>query len=140
MPNGEVIDVGFERKTTDYTSNRIIAEVVPVSLRYNINNYIGVGFGPQISTTITSKSEANEIFRYYKPTFITNGITAPGDEILPLKIENQSTFTEQTEVQTQLFADVTLGFARIGPSLGVRYYKNFKNDFDSWQFYAIWKF
>ena len=61
-------------------------------------------------------------------------------EILPLKIENQSTFTEKTEVQTQLFADVTLGFARIGPSLGVRYYKNFKNDFDSWQFYAIWKF
>ena len=140
MPNGEVIDVGFERKTTNYTSNKTIAEVVPVSLRYNINNYIGVGFGPQVSTTITSKSEVNEIFRYYKPTFITNGITAPGDEILPLKIENQSTFTEKTEVQTQLFADVTLGFARIGPSLGVRYYKNFKNDFDSWQFYAIWKF
>lgn len=47
MPNGEVVDVGFERKTTDYTSNRIIAEVVPVSLRYNINNFIGVGFGPK---------------------------------------------------------------------------------------------
>ena len=137
--NGDIIDFGYERKTTSYKSNRVVAEVVPISLRYNINNYIGVGFGPQVAATISSKTETNETSQYFKPILTPNGVR-PGDEILPLRKENDTSTTETTELQTQLFADVTFGFARIGPSVGVRYYKNFKNDFDSWQFYAIWKF
>ena len=113
---------------------------MPISIRYNINNYVGIGFGPQISTTISSKIETIEALRYYKSVLGTAGVAIPGEEILTLKTENQTSTTEKTEVQTQLFADVTFGFARIGPSVGVRYYKNFKSDFDSWQFYAIWKF
>lgn len=138
-PNGQVFDIGFERKTTSYKSNRVVVEVVPISLRYNINNYIGVGFGPQVSTTISSKVETNVSSQYYKTILTANGVR-PGEEILPLRKENNTSTTEKSELQTQLFADVTLGFSRIGPSLGVRYYKNFKSDFDSWQFYAIWKF
>ena len=138
-PNGDIIDIGFERKTTSYKSNRVVAEIVPISLRYNINNYIGVGVGPQVATTISSKVETNLISQYYKAILTPNGVRA-GDEISPLRKENVTSITEKTEVQTQLFADVTFGFARIGPSLGVRYYKNIKSDFDSWQFYAIWKF
>ena len=139
-PNGQVIDIGFERKTNSSQSNRVVTEIVPISIRYNINNYVGIGFGPQISTTISSKIETIEALRYYKSVLGTAGVAIPGEEILTLKTENQTSTTEKTEVQTQLFADVTFGFARIGPSLGVRYYKNFKSDFDSWQFYAIWKF
>lgn len=139
-PNGQVIDIGFERKTNSSQSNRVVTEIVPISIRYNINNYVGIGFGPQISTTISSKIETIEALRYYKSVLGTAGVAIPGEEILTLKSENQTSTTEKTEVQTQLFADVTFGFARIGPSVGVRYYKNFKSDFDSWQFYAIWKF
>lgn len=138
-PNGDIIDIGFERKTTSYKSNRVVAEIVPISIRYNINSYIGVGVGPQVATTISSKVETNLISQYYKAILTPNGVRA-GDEISPLRKENVTSTTEKTEVQTQLFADVTFGFARIGPSVGVRYYKNFKSDFDSWQFYAIWKF
>ena len=36
--------------------------------------------------------------------------------------------------------EATLGFARIGPSLGARYVMNFEDNFNYWQFYAIWKF
>lgn len=138
-PDGTVSDFGFERKISTSQINRIITEIIPVSLRYNLNNYVGFGFGPQISTTITSKNETKETFQYYRAIQNTTGFV-PGEEIPQLKRENSTSINEKTQVQTQFFADVTLGFARIGPSLGIRYYKNFKNDFDSWQFYAIWKF
>jgi len=36
--------------------------------------------------------------------------------------------------------EVTGGFSRIGPSLGARYVLNFEDNFNYWQFYAIWKF
>lgn len=44
------------------------------------------------------------------------------------------------KMQASVFADVTFGFARIGPSVGIRYYQNFEKDYNYWQFYAIWKF
>ena len=138
-PDGTVSDIGFERKTTTSQTNRIVTDIVPVSLRYNVNNYIGVGFGPQVSTTISSKNEISETYQYYQAVQNTTGI-GPGEEIPQLKRVINTSTKENTQVQTQLFADVTLGFARIGPSVGIRYYKNFKNDFNSWQFYAIWKF
>jgi hypothetical protein len=53
----------------------------------------------------------------------------------------KKTKTEAFEkMQANVFADVTFGFSRIGPSLGVRYMWSFENDFSHWQFYAIWKF
>ena len=138
-PDGTVSDIGFERKSTLSQTSRIVTEIVPISIRYNVNNYIGVGFGPQLSTTLSSKQETTEIFQYYQATQNTTGFV-PGEEIPQLKREIITTENEKTQVQTQLFADITFGFARIGPSVGIRYYKNFKSDFDSWQFYAIWKF
>ncbi len=139
-PIGTIIDVGYERKITSSQTNRIVADIVPVSIRYNINNYVGIGFGPQFSTTISSTKETNQLIQYYQAIQTSTGGIGIGDEIPELKREENTSIKEKTQVQTQLFADVTLGFARIGPSLGIRYYKNFKTDFDSWQFYAIWKF
>lgn len=138
-PDGTVSDIGYERKITSNQTNRIVTDIVPVSLRYNVNNFIGLGFGPQFSTTLSSTKETSETFQYYRAIQNTTGFV-PGEEISQLKRETNSSTKEKAEIQTQLFADVTLGFARIGPSVGIRYYKNFKSDFDSWQFYAIWKF
>ena len=139
-PNGTISDIGFERISNSNEIKRIVTDIVPISLRYNVNNYIGLGFGPQISTTLSSKNETSETFQYYQAIQNTTGGLIVGDEISPLKRKNTTSIKERTQVQTQLFADMTLGIARIGPSVGIRYYKNFKNDFDSWQFYAIWKF
>ena len=138
--DGTVSDTGFERKISTFETQRIVTDIVPVSLRYNVNNFIGIGFGPQFSTILTSTKEIKNTFQYYQAIQNTAGGFVVGEEIPQLKREANTTINEKAEVQTQLFADVTLGFARIGPSVGIRYYKNFKNDFDSWQFYAIWKF
>ena len=43
-------------------------------------------------------------------------------------------------LRTGLLFEATAGFARIGPSLGARYIMNFEDNFNYWQFYAIWKF
>ncbi|WP_130733344.1 PKD domain-containing protein [Flavobacterium sp. J27] len=138
---GQVIDVAFVRREISVEQSRKIVETVPISLRYNINNYIGVGFGPQISTMVSSASETKTTTRYYEITQTPNNPSlVPGNEYRNLMQYRSETSKEKTEVQTQFFLDTTFGFARIGPSVGIRYYKNFKNNFDSWQFYAIWKF
>jgi PKD repeat protein len=137
--NGVVYDSGFERTTISEKLERYATDVVPFSVRYNVNNFIAFGLGPQFSATVSSTKKETIVNQYYIPIQNTAGVTA-GEEILELKTETTTSFKEKSDFQTQLFADVTLGFARIGPSLGIRYYKNFKSDFDSWQFYAIWKF
>lgn len=138
-PDGTISDFGYERITSSFQTSRIVTDIVPVSIRYNVNNYIGLGFGPQFSTTFSSTKETSDTYQYYHAIQNATG-SIPGEEIPQLKRETKTSVKEKNQIQTQLFADVTLGFARIGPSVGIRYYKNFKSDFDSWQFYAIWKF
>ena len=141
LNSGLIIDNAFVRRVNLVEKSRTIIETVPISLRYNINNYIGIGFGPQITTIISSKKTSKKTTRYYEPTQSpTNPNFVPGEEYVELTQRETLTNNEKTQIQTQLFLDTTFGFARIGPSVGVRYYKNFKTDFDSWQFYAIWKF
>ncbi|CAM3974818.1 MULTISPECIES: PKD domain-containing protein [Flavobacterium] len=141
LNSGLVIDNAFVRRENLVEKSRTIIETVPISLRYNINNYIGIGFGPQITTIISSKKTSKKTTRYYEPTQSpTNPNFVPGEEYVELTQRETLTNNEKTQIQTQLFLDTTFGFARIGPSVGIRYYKNFKTDFDSWQFYAIWKF
>lgn len=137
--DGTVYDTGFERTESSSQYNRKIVETVPISIRYNLNNYMGIGFGPQLTTTLSSSIDIKETKRYYEIIQNATGL-GPGPEIIQLKRDVNSTIKEKTQVQTQLFLDMTFGFSRIGPSLGVRYLKNFKSDFNSWQFYAIWKF
>ncbi len=138
---GQVIDAAFVGRETSLEKSRKIIETVPISIRYNINNYIGIGFGPQITTIISSQSEKKSTTRYYEIRQVPNiPSLVPGNEYAELAQKDAQISNEKTVVQTQFFLDTTFGFARIGPSIGVRYYKNFKNDFDSWQFYAIWKF
>ncbi len=139
---GQIIDVAYVSRESAIEKSRKVIETVPISLRYNINNYIGVGFGPQITTIISSQAERKNTIRYYE---VTQDPTSPnqlipGNEYRELSQYETQTTNEKTQVQTQLFLDATFGFARIGPSVGIRYYKNFKTDFDSWQLYAIWKF
>ena len=138
---GTVYDTGFEQTTSSTKTTRKLADVVPISLRYNINNYIGIGVGPQFSVSLNNTTEINQTKRYYAPDFNQNPPRV-GEEIESLRGDStQKTTTKAFEkMQTSLFADVTFGFARIGPSLGIRYYANFEKDFNYWQFYAIWKF
>ncbi len=140
--NGTVIDAAFNQTTKSSNTNKNLIDIVPFSLRYSINNYIGIGAGPQFSVLLNQKSETNTIKKYYQPIFDATLPPQPGNEITELQ-EKATTSTNLKafeKMQTSFFGDVTFGFARIGPSIGLRYYLNLEKDFNYWQFYAIWKF
>jgi PKD repeat protein len=141
LSNGTIVDVAFNQTTTDSKITKNLLDIVPFSLRYTINNYIGVGVGPQFSLALSNSIETSRIKRYYIADFLTNPPTL-GPEINQL--QQNETIKESTKafekLQSSIFTDVTLGFARIGPSVGIRYYFNFEKDYNYWQFYAIWKF
>lgn len=141
LNNGTVVDAAFSQTSSSTRTTRNLIDIVPASLRYNINNYIGIGLGPQFSFIMSEEKTFERYKKYYALDFNTTPPTQ-GAEIPRLEENNSSTSTMNAfrKVQGSVFADVTFGFARIGPSLGVRYYKNFVQNFDYWQFYAIWKF
>lgn len=142
LNNGTVIDAAFSQTSTSIKTTKNLIDVVPFSLRYSINNYIGVGAGPQFSLAVSSITETLRVKKYYQPIFDPTTPPSPGPEIESL---GKSDITKESskafeKMQSSVFADVTFGFARIGPSLGVRYYLNFEKNYNYWQFYAIWKF
>ncbi len=143
LPNGTVVDGGFTGSSSKYTTTKKLFDVVPISLRYNINNYIGLGLGPQFSVAISNDTQVNTTVNYYKAVFDATLPPSKVEEYEFLRKETSETTSIKPsfkEIQTSVFSDITLGFARIGPSIGARYYKSLEKDFSYWQFYAIWKF
>ena len=138
LNNGTVADFANVQTSKSSKTTRNSADIVPFSMRYNLNTYIGFGFGPQLSVTIDETTKTESVKKFYA----VNAAGPTGDEITSLEKNNTSSIATDNFKKTQasVFADVTFGFARIGPSLGVRYYKNFEKDLNYWQFYAIWKF
>lgn len=127
-PNG----VKQLQRTTTTTENKNVNWEVPVLIRYNINNYIGVGAGIQANFDVSSKQNINkkiETFEGDSDKFVINTRT-----------ESSSASNSFANLKTGLLFDLTLGFARIGPSLGARYVMNFEQNFNYFQFYGIWKF
>ena len=123
----------FFQSTTTETSNKNIDWDVPVLLRYNLNNYIGLGAGVQNTISVSEKSTQNTLIEQF------DGDTSEGDPFNTFT-ETSSTNESFTNLRTGLLLEATAGFARIGPSVGARYILNFEDDFNYWQFYAIWKF
>lgn len=136
------IDQYYSKTSTQSTFKSNLVEVVPISLRYNLNRFIGIGIGPQITTEI-SGTIANVNYKNFYEAISLNGVRKAGKEYETLKkvINSETTIKAFETFQTNFFADVTLGFARIGPSLGARYVLNTKTtNLTHIQFYAIWKF
>jgi hypothetical protein len=105
---------------------------IPVLIRYNINNFLGVGAGIQGNVNFSQKQNS------YKKVEIYEG---PNDTFLLSSTENSESMKESfTSFKSGILFDFTAGFARIGPSVGARYNMSFENNFNYWQFYAIWKF
>jgi hypothetical protein len=116
-------------RTTTATENKNVNWEVPVLIRYNINNYIGIGAGIQANINVSEEQNQNiliETFEGDKESFLINTTTTA-----------KTVKNSFTDFKTGLLFDLTAGFARIGPSLGARYVINFEQNF---QFYGIWKF
>ncbi len=134
------INLSFNRTETFEAFKQYKAEVVPISIRYNVNNFIGLGSGPIFYVQFSETFNYETTKRFYAQNNL-QGTVVPGQELIDLK-KNQIGEEKNTQIQIEpaWFADVTLGFARIGPSLGFRYLKNFNTNLSSYQCYAIWKF
>ena len=127
-PNG----VRQLQRTTTNTSNENVNWEVPILLRYNINNYIGVGAGLQANINAAAKQNTNQKIENYE------GIT--DKFLISTRSESSASSQSFTSIKSGLILDLTLGAARIGPSLGARYVLNFKENFNYFQLYGIWKF
>ena len=120
------------QRTTTSAKNSTINWEIPVLLRYNINNFIGIGTGLQANINASEKLEKNlkiETFEGSTDKFLISTTN-----------ESSTTSNSFTNLKTGLLFDLTIGAVRIGPSFGVRYVINFKENFNYFQIYGIWKF
>lgn len=126
--------VGIDQlqRTTNTTTNTTINMEIPVLVRYNLNNFIGVGAGIQGNINASEKQEQStriDLYENDKPITLMSS-----------KEDVMATSNSFTNFKAGLLFDLTVGAARIGPSAGVRYVVNFKENFNYLQFYGIWKF
>lgn len=111
--------------------------LVPVSYRYNLNNFLALGTGVQLKLNLSSEVCEKNTGEY--SLFIpTEGVN--------FRDETQDYTTLETtnsgfdNFQTGVFVGFNAGIARIGPSAGVRYVYNLNAPNSQIQLYAIWKF
>ncbi|MGB3342545.1 MAG: PKD domain-containing protein [Aequorivita sp.] len=132
-------DVGIEsieRFSEKNKENNITAYLVPISYRYNLNNFLAVGAGVQLKLDFQSKILTETTGEAYL------NIPDRGE----IRDEENDSFqkTECTEsfsnFNSGVFIGVNAGGVRIGPSVGVRYVFNFNEPTSQIQAYAIWKF
>jgi PKD repeat protein len=120
------------QRTTTTADNKSLNWEIPVLMRYNINNFVGIGAGIQGNINVSEKNSVNtliESFEGPRPDIILKSTT--------MNTEEKSNFTN---FKYGLLFDATIGGARIGPSLGFRYVMNFKENFNYFQIYGLWKF
>lgn len=114
----------------------ITTYLVPISYRYNLNNYIGLGIGPQLQLDFNN--------RVCTSTSGTFSIHLPDGTVVEDETQNSFDYTEEIKnlnnFKAGVFVDLTAGFARIGPSVGARYVFNFEKNHNQIHLYAIWKF
>lgn len=120
------------QRTINATEQKSVNWEVPVLLRYNINNYLGIGAGVQTNINVSNTTHNNVTVEYYE-----------GDSdqfLMDSKTDTNSEKESFTNWRTGILLDLTAGFSRLGPSFGARYVMNNKTDFNYWQLYALWRF
>ncbi|MFH6992006.1 PKD domain-containing protein [Flavobacterium sp. FlaQc-48] len=120
------------QRTTTTIENKTVNWEVPVLIRYNINNYIGVGAGVQANFDVSSEQNQTRKIESFEG--------GTDQFLMDTRTESSTVKNSFVNLKTGVLFDLTLGFARIGPSLGARYVINFEQNFNYFQFYGIWKF
>lgn len=120
-------------RTTKTLSNSNFNNEIPLLIRYNINNFIGIGAGVQVNSNASEKQE-----QYTKIEYLES--EKPDAFVVKTEENNVSSSKNFTTIKKGLLLDLTIGAARIGPSFGARYVMNFEDNFNYFQLYGIWKF
>lgn len=135
----EINDIGIEsitRFTEQAEENNISTYLVPISFRYNLNNFMAIGTGPQLRVDLQSNCEQQTLGEF--------SLLIPGEG--EIRDETQDTFQETKcdkgfgNFQAGWFVGANFGGVRIGPSGGIRYVYNFNEPQSQIQLYGIWKF
>ncbi|MES2808115.1 MAG: PKD domain-containing protein [Bacteroidota bacterium] len=117
---------------TQTTSTKVTTiNIVPVSLRYNFNKYIGAGVGALLAVDISTRLKNNINY-----TLMGANGTANGN----YEALNQDITKTFTDVRATGFADVVVGLVRVGPSVGFRYFYDPKSGTSNASTYVTWKF
>lgn len=120
------------QRTTSQSEFESYNVEIPILIRYNINNYFGIGAGLQGNLNLSQKEKIAQKIEYFE------GST--DNYLMDTKSTSSENSKSLNDFKTGLLFDFTAGFARIGPSLGARYIMNFEKNFNYWQVYGIWKF
>ncbi len=120
------------QKISSTTEFKNINWEIPILIKYNINNYIGLGAGVQANFNLSEQSNTNTTINTYE--------FGASDMLIDSESINQENTKSFVNLKTGVLLDLTAGFARIGPSIGARYVLNFEDEFNYWQLYARFKF
>lgn len=132
-------DVGIEslqRFSEKNKENNITAYLVPISYRYNLNNFLAVGAGVQLKLDFQNKISTETVGEAFL------NIPDKGE----IRDSENDSFQESectnnfANFNSGVFIGVNAGGVRIGPSVGLRYVFNFNEPTSQLQAYAIWKF
>ncbi|WP_300569815.1 PKD domain-containing protein [Flavobacterium sp.] len=120
------------RRTTTRSEYNAVTMEIPVLMRYNINNYLGVGAGIITGVNLSEKQDLHTKVEDFE---------GPNTDFLLKESNTTANFKESfSQFKSGILFDFTAGFARIGPSIGARYHVSFEKNYNYWQFYALWKF
>lgn len=139
----KMIDQRTENKDTVINSNMfhifgretfaksviIKLDMVPVQLRYNINDWIGAGIGPILSFNAYNRFKNRQIIHMQQPP-------NPGMTVIEKSFPTSIWFTG---FDAAAFADVQFGRVRVGPVLGVRFIHYFRAPRNCLYAYLAWR-
>ncbi len=108
---------------------------IPLLMRYNVNNYLGLGAGIQGKLSLNENETTQTFIETTEQPIQGDGMINTIDNAITNK-EN----TSFTNFRKGFLVEATAGLARIGPSIGARYVFDTNNENNYWQFYLIWKF
>lgn len=127
------------------SSSRSSIGLVPLQLRYSINDFIGLGAGAFLelsrSTVSTSGSQTGSLVVSQQEGFINSAgefepFGDPEVAIVDLSPIDFNSSTTSTDLQGYLFLDLQLGRVRTWPVVGLRYHQRVVGDGDN--FYSVY--
>ncbi|NND88016.1 MAG: PKD domain-containing protein, partial [Flavobacteriaceae bacterium] len=136
----EVVDDVFVNRY-DYTEQiegkNITLYGVPISYRYNLNNYAAVAGGVQLKVDLSQQTTTDSNGAYTLEIPSEGEVIRDESQDIRTRVEHDCSFVN---FQAGVFAGFNVGFARIGPSVGARYVYYFNQPHQQVMLHAIWKF
>jgi PKD domain len=116
--------------TINQKNKTISLDIVPVQLRYNLNDFLGLGVGTQVTADAFSRISPTQVFYLFDSTGMN-----------PIRIQKKQNGYNQwfKKWDFALFGDVQLGQVRAGPALGIRYLHYFRQPQNRFFIYADWR-